>query len=145
MYSVVNDFLGISQKFSEQLFQRTQLVGCFWFRLITCFFICNTFARMPDWNLQNIKQKLSNNLKLNFCYLKIICFLHQYYHQKITRDIKKKKCDCFNDAMLVMAMELRLKTKNGSQRYKINKSRPRHGSKYTKYKTVLVYGWLYVE
>ena len=91
MYSVANDFLGISQKFSEQLFQRTQLVGCFWFRLITCFSICNTFARMPDWNLQNIKQKLSNNLRLNFCYFKIICFLHQCYQQKITRYIKKKK------------------------------------------------------
>ena len=29
---------------------------------------------------------------------------------------QKNKCDCFNDAILVMAVELRLKTKNRSQR-----------------------------
>ena len=30
-------------------------------------------------------------------------------------------------------MKMRLKMKNGSQRYDINRPRPRHGDKYTKY------------
>ena len=34
MCSVVNDLLRISWKFSEQLFQRTQVAGHFWFHLI---------------------------------------------------------------------------------------------------------------
>ena len=36
-----------------------------------------------------------------------------------------------------MTMKMRLKMKNRSQRYDINRSRPRHGHKYTKYKTCL--------
>ena len=33
-----------------------------------------------------------------------------------------------------MTMKMRLKMKSRSQRYDINRSRPRHGQKYTKYK-----------
>ena len=36
-----------------------------------------------------------------------------------------------------MVMEMRLKVKTRSQRYDINGPRPRHGSKYTKYKICL--------
>ena len=36
-----------------------------------------------------------------------------------------------------MAMEMRLKMKNRSQRYNINRRRPSHGHKYTKYKVCL--------
>ena len=36
-----------------------------------------------------------------------------------------------------MAMEVRLKMKNRSQRYNINRPRPRHGRKYPKYKLCL--------
>ena len=36
-----------------------------------------------------------------------------------------------------MAMEMRLKMKNRSQRYNIYRRRPRHGHKYTKYKVCL--------
>ena len=57
---------------------------------------------MPDWNLQKIKQKLSNTLRLNFRYLKIICFLHLHYHPKIIDILKKcteNKCVCSDDAI----------------------------------------------
>ena len=55
--------------------------------------------------MQKIKQKLSNTLGLNFCYLKIICFLHSQYHPKIIGDqahihiskrlVKLTKFQCF--------------------------------------------------
>ena len=37
-----------------------------------------------------------------------------------------------------MAMKMRLKMKNRSHRYDINRPTPRHGYKYTKYKMCLV-------
>ena len=46
---------------------------------------------MPGWNWQKIKQMLSNNLRLNFFYLKNIHILHQSYHSKIIGDILKNK------------------------------------------------------
>ena len=36
-----------------------------------------------------IKQKLSNTLRLNFCGLKIVNFLHPRYHTKIAEDLQK--------------------------------------------------------
>ena len=36
-----------------------------------------------------------------------------------------------------MIMQMRLEMKNRSHRYEINRPRPRHGHKYTKYKTCL--------
>ena len=41
---------------------------------------------------------------------------------------------CFNDAIRLMVMKMRLEMKNRSQRYGINRPSPRHGPKYTKYK-----------
>ena len=38
---------------------------------------------------KNIKQKLSNTLRLNFYYLNIIHFLDPYYRPKLTRGILK--------------------------------------------------------
>ena len=46
---------------------------------------------MPGWNWQKIKQMLSNILRLNFCYLKIIHVLHPRYRPKITGRILKNK------------------------------------------------------
>ena len=39
--------------------------------------------------MEKIKQMLSNILRLNFCYLKIIHILHPRYHPK-KKDIKNK-------------------------------------------------------
>ena len=45
---------------------------------------------------KKIEQRLSNTLRLNFCYLKIICFLHPRYHPKtlghILKHVQKSKC-----------------------------------------------------
>ena len=49
----------------------------------------------------------------------------------------KNKCICFNDVIWLMAMKMRLKMKNRSQKYDINRLRPRRGHKYTKYKMYL--------
>ena len=44
-----------------------------------------------------------------------------------------------------MTMKMKLNIKNKSQRYDINRLRPRHGHKYTKYKNVSQYsdGYMY--
>ena len=46
---------------------------------------------MPGWNWQKINQMLSNTLRLNFCYLKLINTLHSHYHPKIIGHILKNK------------------------------------------------------
>ena len=52
------------------------------------FFISNTFISNARLKLaKKIKQKLSNTLRLNFLYLKIIRFLHPRYQPKIIEDI----------------------------------------------------------
>ena len=75
-------------------------------------------------------KKLSYTLRLNFCYLKIICFLHPRYHPKVIVHILK-------NVKKTSAPLLKIKMKKRSRRYDINKLRPRHGHKYTKYKLCL--------
>ena len=43
-------------------------------KTITCFFDKQHFYKTEIG--KNVKQKLNNILRLNFCYLKIICFVH---------------------------------------------------------------------
>ena len=98
------------------------------------------FMSKKCWNWQKIKQKLSNTVNMNFCYLKIIRFLHWRYHPKIIGDIlkiKKIKHVCLNKVIWLMTIKMRLKMKNRLHRYKINRPRPRHGHKYTIYKICL--------
>ena len=75
--------------------------------------------------------------RLNLRYLKTIHFLHSCYHPEITGYILKKctksKCAC----LLLMTVKIRLKMNNRSHRYDINRFRPRHGHKCTKYKMYL--------
>ena len=52
------------------------------------------------------------------------------YFEKCT----KNKCVCFNEIVWLIIMKMRLKIKNGSHRYDINRTGPIHGHKYTKYK-----------
>ena len=49
----------------------------------------------------------------------------------------KNKCLCFNQVTWLMTMKIKLEIKNRSNRYDINRLMPRHGYKYTKYKTCL--------
>ena len=39
---------------------------------------------------KKITQKLSNTLRLHFCYLKIVFYLHIYYHPKIGYILKSE-------------------------------------------------------
>ena len=59
---------------------------------------------------KKIKQRLSNTLRLNFCYLKIICFRHPRYHPKrighILKNIQKSLSICFfNEIILLIIMK----------------------------------------
>ena len=61
---------------------------------------------MPGWNWQKIKQMLSNTLRLNFRYLKIIRFLHLCYHLKkktghILRNEQKNKYACIHEIIKI--------------------------------------------
>ena len=58
-------------------------------------------------------------------------------NRRYSKKCAKKKCVCFNDVIEFMAMKMRLKMENRSQRYNINRPRPRHGPTYTKYKLCL--------
>ena len=51
-------------------------------------YVSNTFITTPDWNCQKIKQKLSNTLRLNFFYLKIIHILHPKLKRPILKTSK---------------------------------------------------------
>ena len=101
---------------------------------VHAFFISNTFAT-PGWNWQKVKQMLSNTLKLNFWYLKIIHILHERYHPKMIDHIltnkHKSKCVCIHE--IIRSAIMKIKMKNRSQRYDINRPKPR----YSKYKKCL--------
>ena len=73
---------------------------------IYTFFLCKQHLQAtPDWNWQKIKQKLSNTLRLNFCYLKVIRSPHSRYHPKIIGDIlkmyKKKEVRLFQRGYMI--------------------------------------------
>ena len=87
---------------------------------------------------KRIKQILRNTLTLNFCYLKIIHILHQRYYLKIySIKEQKNKCFCIPEIIRLIIMKMRIKIKNRSNRYDINRPRSRHGHKYSKYKKCL--------
>ena len=87
------------------------------------FYINNTFICNARLKFAKIKQILSNTLRLNFCYLKIIHILHPRYHPKLKgytlkNKQKKSKCVCINEIMRIIVMKM----KKRSHRY----ARARH-------------------
>ena len=92
----------------------------------------------PGWNWQKFSQMLSNSLRLNFPYLKIIHILHPSYHLEIIGYvIKNKQKNNFVSKMKMMKMKMKMKMKNKSHRYDINRPRSRHEHKYTEDKKCL--------
>ena len=83
---------------------------------------------------------LKSTVKLKFCYLKIIYFLHQHYHPKIIGYILKNKQKnmniCIYEIMQLIIIKMEMKVKNRSHRYDINRPKFRHGHKHSKYKKV---------
>ena len=50
---------------------------------------------------------LSNTLRLNFCYLKIIYIFHQRYHPKnILKKKQKNKCDCIHEIIELITKKI---------------------------------------
>ena len=80
---------------------------------------------------------LCSYLRLNFCYFEVIHILHERYHPKIIGHVLKNKqkneCLCIHDIIRLIIMKIKMKMKNRSQRYGIN--RPKH--RYGKYKKCL--------
>ena len=95
----------------------------------------------PGWNWQKIKQKLSNTLRLNFDYLKIIHILHPRYRPKIIvhtlKNKQKNKCFYIHEIIRLIVRKMKMKKKTRSHRYDIDRPRSRHGHKYSTYKTCL--------
>ena len=91
---------------------------------------------------KKIKQMLSNTLRLNFCYLKIIDIFHLRYHPKIIgyilKNKQKNKCGTVHEIIQLIIMKMKMKMKNKSHRYDINRPRTRHGHKYSKYRKCLI-------
>ena len=96
-------------------------------------FISKTFI---GWNWQKIKQMLSNTLRLNFCYLKIIHILHPRYHPKIMgHRSKRTSVSVFIIPLIIMKMKIKMK--NRSHRSNINRPKSRYGYKYSENKKCL--------
>ena len=87
---------------------------------------------------------LSNTLRLNCCYMKIIHtqIIHLRYHPKvighILQNTQKKKCVCIHEIIRLIIMKMKMKMKNRSRRYGINRPRGRHRHKCSKYKKCLI-------
>ena len=97
---------------SLRKYARIRVFAYSFFPVYTLFFISNTF--------------ISNALRLNFCYLKIIHILRQRYHQNtighILRNKRKIKCVCIHKIIGLIIMKM----KNRSHRYNKNRPKPRY-------------------
>ena len=84
---------------------------------------------------------LSITLRLNFCYLKIIYILHPRNHRKITGHVlknkPKNKCVCIHEIIRLIRTRMKMRIKPTPHSYNINRARPSHGHKYSKYKKCL--------
>ena len=73
---------------------------------------------------------LSNNLSMNFCYLKIVHILYTRYHPKIIfYKINKRTNVLVHEIILLIIVKMKIKTKNRSHRYDINRPRSKHEHK----------------
>ena len=55
----------------------------------------------------------------------------------ILKNKRKNKCGCIHKIIPLITMKMKIKMKNGSQKYDINRPRPRHGHKCSEYKKCL--------
>ena len=105
------------------------------------------FYNQRQINWQKIKQMVSNTLRLNFCYLKIIDILHSRYHPTIIGHIlknkQKNKCVCINEIIRLIVIENENENKKQityirhKPRTRKNRPRSRHERKYGKCKKCL--------
>ena len=110
------------------------------------FFINNTFLSNTKAETgKKIKQKLkAKSWGWTVAIWKLFAFfiyatLSSKNNRKYSKKCTKNKYVCLKEVkpIWLMSMKMRLKTKNRSRRYDINRPKPRHGHKYTKYKKCL--------
>ena len=101
------------------------------------FFISRTYRSNATLKLTKIKQKLSNTLKLNFCYLKIIHILYPKIIGHILENKQKDNCICIYEIIQLIIMKMKMKMKNRSHRYDTSRPRCRHDHKYSIYRKCL--------
>ena len=56
----------------------------------------------------------------------------------ILKNKQKNKCVSTREITQLIIMKMKMKVKNKSHRYDINRPRSRHGKKYSKYRTCLI-------
>ena len=107
------------------------------------------FLKITRFFVSNPSLKLAKNQAIAKQHSEAERFLHPRCHLKIIRyilkNVQRNKSVCLNEAIRLMAMKMRLNMKNGSYRYDINRPRPRHGHRYTKYKirlSTIIVIWL---
>ena len=87
------------------------------------FFISNIFINNTRLKLAKNQENVTNTLKLNFGYLKIIHILHPRYHPKIIGHILKNKQKSKRfltpDIARLIILKMEMKMKNRSRRYHI--------------------------
>ena len=83
------------------------------------------------------KQHPEAELSLFENYLLFSSSLSPKNNTKYSKKCTKIKYVCLNEVIRLMAMKMRLKMKNRSHIYDINRTRLRHGHEYTKYKMCL--------
>ena len=109
-----------------------------WTRRFTWFFISNTFISNTRLKLAKYQAKAKQHSETELLLFEIYTLssfmLSSKTNMRYSKKCAKNKCFCFNDIMQIIIMKMRLKIKNGSHRYHLNRTRPTHGHKYTKYK-----------
>ena len=100
------------------------------------FFISNTFINNAKLKLAKQQAKAKQHLEAEPLLFENYSLLSSKLSSKNSRRYSKKYTKTTSSVLmrLLMTMEMRLKMKNKSQIYNINRPRPIHRLKYTKYK-----------
>ena len=116
---------------------------------IHAFFISNTFISKARLKLSKNQAKAKQHPEVEHLlfekYLLSSSTLSSKNNKRHSKKCTRNKC-VYYWRLWLMAIKMRLKIKNRSQGYNIN--RPRHGLEYTKYKMCLsimmvIYGYIY--
>ena len=109
--------------------------------LSVCIYIHAFFISKVRLNLAKNQANVKQHLRLNFSYLIIIQILDPRYHPKLMRHILKNKPKSkrvfIHKITRLIIMKMKMKIKNRSHKYGINRHWSRHGHKYNKNKTYL--------
>ena len=102
------------------------------------FYISNTFISNARLKLAKdqakAKQHPESERLLFENYSLSLSRLSPKNNRRYSKKCTKNKCVCFNEVIWLMTMKVRLKMKSRSHRYDINRTKLRHGHKYSKYK-----------